>query len=281
MSIQAVAWALRQELPPVPKFILVALCERTNEETGECWPGIATVAKAVCLSERSVVTYIGALVRNGFVMRREMRGKDGRRRSNHYWIMFDRAAAPWGKQATDLPSGDDGGFENEPCANLASGEQPVENSAENEVHVQTASHGPHATVCTLHIMPEPSEIEPSESELKARAPVPPVDFNPKARATQIEEAAEQARKPKYIPVIEGSKPWQAWVKAGHPPTLRGSVKVNGKVHTGWYFDTLYPRPMQIERLPFEAPESTRDRQATGPPLPLSEFMTADDEKQFD
>ncbi len=30
MSIRAVSWAFEQKLPPIPKFVLIALCERAN-----------------------------------------------------------------------------------------------------------------------------------------------------------------------------------------------------------------------------------------------------------
>ena len=253
MSFQAVAWAFKQELPPVPKFVLVALCERANPDTGECWPGIKTVAEAVCLSERSVVTYIAALVRNGYVMRQAMRGKDGRKRTNHYWVIFDRPQAPWiGAQRDET---EESGHEDEPHANPASGEDA-------ELHAQPASYGPHATACVRHIELEPPESEPPESQQEARAPSPPVNFNPLARKEQAErlKAAEEARKPKMYPVIEGSAPWKAWVTAGHPPTLVNHVIINGKTHRGRYFPTLWP------------PKST------GPPL--SPLMTKEDEEEL-
>lgn len=242
MSFQAVAWAMKQELPVIPKFILVALCERANPDTGECWPGIETVAKAVCLSERSVVTYIAALVRNGYVMRQAMRGKDGRHRTNHYWIMFDREPAAW------ISPND------EPDANLARG-------GETELHTQTDSSGPDATGFPRHIEPEPPRLEPPESEQEDRRAAPPSSFEPNKRVSELNrlKAAEEARKPKRIAVIEGSRPWDAHVKAGHPPSRVVTVEVNGKHYRGYYFPTLYPQP-----------------KATGPPLPLG-FMTSEDE----
>jgi len=254
MSFQAVAWAIKQKLPVIPKFVLVALCERANPDTGECWPGIGTVADAVCLSERSVVTYIAALVRNGYVMRQAMRGKDGRKRANHYWIMFDRPEAVWiGAQSAETEDG----HEDEPHANLASGQ-------DSEHHAQLDSYGPRATACVPHIEPEPPGLEPLEFQQEARAPSPPMNFNPKARTEQAErlKAAEEARKPKRLPVIEGSNPWEAHVKAGHPRTLVGLVEVNGKRHRGWYFETLYPQP----------------KQSTGPPA--SGLMSPEDEEEL-
>lgn len=264
MSVVAVGWAFQQELPPVPKLVLVALCERANSETGQCWPGIEVVAKAVGLSPRSVVTYIGALVRNGFVMRQAMRGKDGRKRNNHYWILFDRQKAPWigpGGQVEELPASEN----DEDEATAATESEPHANPAHGD-HVQTDSHGPRATVCAPLIRLEPEEIEPSESEqvdsARARPQAPPdapqpspqadrpkaagrtrlSGFDPDKRNSELErlKAAEEARKPAFYAVIEGSEPWFAWVRHGHPSTLTSWVEVNGKRHRGWCFRTLYP-----------------------------------------
>lgn len=244
MSIHAVSWAFRQELPPIPKLVLIALCERANSETGECWPGIKIVAEAAGLSERSVVTYIGALVRNGYVDRQSMRGKDGRKRTNHYWILFDRIAAPWigpGTQVEEIPPLENdedeaaATTESEPHANPAHGHQ-----------AQTDSHGPCATACVPHIMPEPSVIEPSESEQVDRAPVPPTSppqsFAPNKRKREQErqKAADETRRPASFPVIEGSEPWKAWVARGHPATLTSTIEVSGRKDRGWYFPTLWP-----------------------------------------
>jgi hypothetical protein len=248
MSFEAVAWAIRQELPPLPKFVLVALCERANPDNGECWPGIKTVAKAVCLSERSVITYISALVRNGFVDRQSMRGKDGRKRSNHYWILFDRAPAAWigpGGKIEEIPASESdeeeaaeaiGPVESPPCADLAHGH-----------HVQAASHGPHAPTCTRHIELEPPVLEPPDSENASRASAPPatapIGFDRQARERELDriKAADDARKAKPVPVIEGSDPWNHWVRQGHPSDLVGKILLaNGRIDRGWYFPTLYP-----------------------------------------
>lgn len=42
MSIAARDWALRQDLKPVPKFVLVVLADAANTQ-GVCWPRISTL----------------------------------------------------------------------------------------------------------------------------------------------------------------------------------------------------------------------------------------------
>lgn len=253
MSFQAVAWAIRQkDIPTIPKFILTILCERANPETGECWPGIESIAEAVNLSPRSTVSYIGALVRNGYVEKQAMRAANGKKRNNHYWIVFDRPPVPWleiGREENSLS--DDGASDH------------VQTSAHGETeknpdsHVQTDSHGPCATACTWHSNAEPPGLEPSESEQveSPRDPAPPPAEVPKPlKPTSVQgfdrskrqaeqdriAAADKARKPQRLFVFEGSDPWKAHVRNGHPPTLKTWGEINGKRCQGWYFPTLYP-----------------------------------------
>jgi helix-turn-helix protein len=248
MSFQAVAWAMKQELPPLPKFVLVALCERANPDNGQCWPGVKTLAAAVCLSERSVVTYIAALVRNGFVMRQAMRGKDGRKRTNHYWVLFDRVPAAWigpGGKVEEMPA--DSEDEESAVEDAVPPESPPHANPAPGHHTQTGAHGPHAPACVRYIELEPPVIEPSESEILDRAPELPApaphSFDPNARRRELDrlKAAEEARRPKRLPVIQGSAPWLAWVKHGHPSDLVGTIEINGRIDRGWYFETLWPK----------------------------------------
>jgi hypothetical protein len=258
VSIPAVAWALAQVLPPVPKFVLVALCERANRKTGQCWPGIDDVAEDVCMSQRSVVTYIAALERNGFVTKQAMRRKNGQIRNNHYWINFDRQPAEWigrrGHESAELAAAAQSAklVASETVASLQQADfahgSPVDDSVDNDAdHMQLDSSGPCATAFTSQeSLAEPEEIEPEESEQVAHAPLcevkQPPGFDPKYRQAQVAKlrAAEEARKPKQYPVIEGTRAWNAWIENGHPRTLTAMVEYNGKRYRGWYFETVFP-----------------------------------------
>lgn len=245
MSIQAVAWALRQELPPVPKFVLVALCERANGKTGQCWPGIDEVAEAVCLSERSVITYIAALVRNGYVIKQAMRRKNGQKSNNHYWICFDREAAPWvgpGAKVEEMPPAEDD--ENEAADDVENAESPPDATFADGGHMKPASHGPCATAFTHKDSAEPESFKPEPAPPK-RGPIPPEmphGFDATARGSEQSRlhAAEEARKPKRIFVHEGTRAWIAWQKTrpqGFPST---QAIIEGKACRGWFFPTLFP-----------------------------------------
>lgn len=54
MSFSAIQWALPHELPPTDKLVLVTLAYHYNDESGQCNPGIATLASETGMSERSV-----------------------------------------------------------------------------------------------------------------------------------------------------------------------------------------------------------------------------------
>lgn len=41
-------------------------------------------------------------------------------------------------------------------------------------------------------------------------------------------------------VAQGTRAWDAWVKAGHPPTLAVRREIDGRVKSGWDFATLFP-----------------------------------------
>src|SRR4051812_42584961 len=90
MSLESMAWAFRQKVPPKPKMVLVALADQADERSGRVCDGKTDMkhiaAKASC-GERTLYRYIAALVRNGYV--RKQSGKD-RGSGNDYWLSMDR-----------------------------------------------------------------------------------------------------------------------------------------------------------------------------------------------
>lgn len=212
-------------------------------------------------SRQAVFNFLGLLQRNGFIDKRPRLREDGARRSSDYWLLFDRIPAKWISSFREENSSDEP--ESEETGGEGTHSGLVENSAESPLYVPSES-----APCTP--IYEPSDSNRQSPQLKdGRKPssFAPKEFSAKARTEQVQrlKAAEEARKPKRIPVIEGSRPWEAWVKAGHPRTLTCTVEVNGKFHRGWYFETekcdgLYPKRQQ----------------STGPPDPMSEFMSEAD-----
>jgi hypothetical protein len=61
MSFQAMTWAVEQELPAMQKIVLLMLANRTNPETGLCFPSHDTLAKECGMDKRSVIRQIEKL----------------------------------------------------------------------------------------------------------------------------------------------------------------------------------------------------------------------------
>ena len=278
MSIQAVGWALEQELPAGPKLVLVAIANHANHADGYCWLNAETIAKEASCKPRSVYRFGAALIRNGFLRREKKRGSDGRQRSNDYWILFNREAAKWdwGGAAHDgsdvdqddaeTHSSDDGDpldIVDDLSANLPSepslspGQSDDDDSRKGD-KTPSMSPGPTVVVVTHSITAEPSKtnplkgIDPGKTP-RGYKPPPPQPPQPMG-ATTVDGAGD------FIFVFVGTRAYEAWQKVktkeiGRP--WKQQTMKNGR--WGWHFRTLFP--------PEEKP-------------PPSSLMTADDLDQF-
>lgn len=65
--VMAACWPL-QGMSPAQKSVLISLADQANDD-GVCWPGVATIAKRTCLSERAVQEAIAWLQAVGLVFR--------------------------------------------------------------------------------------------------------------------------------------------------------------------------------------------------------------------
>ena len=87
MSINAVSWALKQELPAVTKMVLICLADHHNGETGQCNPSHKRIAKFAGVAQRTVETHLKKLVGGPGPMYIYIEHKyrpDGSRTSNQY-----------------------------------------------------------------------------------------------------------------------------------------------------------------------------------------------------
>lgn len=67
MSFQAMTWAVEQELPAMQKIVLLMLANRTNHDTGLCFPSHDTLAKECGMDKRSVIRQIEKLEAAGLL----------------------------------------------------------------------------------------------------------------------------------------------------------------------------------------------------------------------
>lgn len=93
MSIEAMAWAFRQNIPkPGAKLVLLALCDYADE-AWSCFPGQTTLAEKTSQGERTVRRHLEWLEQEGFIVS-HARFSDGRRTSNRYTIHAPRPQKP-------------------------------------------------------------------------------------------------------------------------------------------------------------------------------------------
>jgi len=108
MSVQAITWAIEQDVGvPAQKLILICLANYADK-TGVCWPGQKALAEDASMTERSVRTHIKALEAAGLISRQERRRADQTRTSDQYTLNINRKifpddGGPTGKSASDLP----------------------------------------------------------------------------------------------------------------------------------------------------------------------------------
>lgn len=279
MSIQAVAWALEQDLPARPKLVLVSICNHADHTNGYAWLRSDTIAKEAACTVRSVFNYVGALVRNGYIRKAARKGDDGKQRANDYWIMFGREETPWEWGAhQDEPVSDDGTEETEeseseaqdvvsPHAPDSCGEQGMPHAPGSHVEapeVSQDSSGPHAIGFTRYESAEPSKIK---SKKESPLAGPPRSYRPPPPQPVEPEGAIADPKATQIFVYEGTRAWKAWVaeksrQRGVNWRLTTTKIVDGRTKVGWYFPSLFP------------PERPA---ATGPPSPT---MTEEDLREL-
>jgi hypothetical protein len=111
MSLEAVAWSLRQKLDdPTAKLILISLADHQNPSTKECFPSRGRLAEAGCCSESTVKRKLAWLVEQGWIIVKPRYCQSGRQTSNAYEIVFDRKQPEnGGGQSEPLPPAEGGG----------------------------------------------------------------------------------------------------------------------------------------------------------------------------
>jgi hypothetical protein len=265
MSIQAVAWALDQDLPARPKLVLVAIANHADHTNGYCWLKASTIAKEGSCTPRSVYNFVGALIRNGYIRKALRKGEDGKQRATDYWIMFGREEKSWESAGHNEPSYADGEPDEgasdepetqdvvEPDAHRSSGETALPDErgdTRQPVEKHAGSSGPVESSFTRYESLEPSKINPrkdaraSVCERPAYSPrtyKPPPIEPPKPMGAIIAD-----KEAKMIFVFEGSRAYDAWLPVMRKQTgvscwkLTTTTIIDGKSKRGWWFPSLFP-----------------------------------------
>lgn len=105
MSLEACAWALRQQLDcPIAKLILISLADHHNASTGKCFPSRRKLAEAGCCSTRTVVRKLHYLEAEGWIAVEAHFTPSGRQDRNSYTLHFGRKGG--GGHSDTLPGND-------------------------------------------------------------------------------------------------------------------------------------------------------------------------------
>lgn len=84
-------WAFGQDVEPPAKLVLLALANRTNHETGMCFPGQELIAEECSMSVRTVRRHLKTLEDCGLLERRMRMSREGRgRTSDSYRLLIDQ-----------------------------------------------------------------------------------------------------------------------------------------------------------------------------------------------
>jgi hypothetical protein len=89
ISLMTAVWVL--PVPPARKLVLLALADWADDDGGQCFPSIATVATRASISDRQAQRHIRALMRDGWVAS-GCRARGGRR-SRRYQLAAQRIYA--------------------------------------------------------------------------------------------------------------------------------------------------------------------------------------------
>jgi len=90
MSHKATTWAWSQKsISYMSKIVLLALADRYNADTGDCFPSIRRLETDCCMSKSSILRSVDELEKAGLITAHERRDKLGRNKSNQYELHLD------------------------------------------------------------------------------------------------------------------------------------------------------------------------------------------------
>lgn len=132
MGFHAVSWVLKHsEARGLQRLVLIVLANYANDESGECWPAIATVAREAKSTPVQTKRIIGALEQAGYITRVLNAAPDNRipegRKPNLYRFVYGGSlrVPPW------LDGGPQDAREGVPSATNREGVEGTPNIQEN------------------------------------------------------------------------------------------------------------------------------------------------------
>jgi hypothetical protein len=109
MSVEALFWSTKLDVPIYEKMVAIMLADHANGKA-ECWPSKAKIAKRSSCSKGQVTRSLKLLEEWGLVEREARFHDNGKPRSNKYTLRLDRVAPPCamdGSQGDPTPEDDE------------------------------------------------------------------------------------------------------------------------------------------------------------------------------
>jgi hypothetical protein len=104
MSIEAVAWALDQDIrDPLAKLILISLANHADRTTGFCYPPMKLIAKEASCDRRTVIRKLPLLTDVGYI--RIVPDREGKQRLAHYYQLLMPGCDPQSQPPPKKQSG--------------------------------------------------------------------------------------------------------------------------------------------------------------------------------
>jgi len=126
MSLHHLTLVRDMTLKGPPRALLMALADRAND-SGECWPSIATLAKESGLSRTTVKVSLRTLKKAGFIDWKQRRDESGDLTSNRYVLTLGgRAGTALGRPGEGLGVGREPSKGRAGAAHKASVKAPIE-----------------------------------------------------------------------------------------------------------------------------------------------------------
>lgn len=199
MSIQAVAWALDQDIPNAgQKLVLIVICNHVDKDTWQWDLPIGKIKKEASMSESSVKRHVKKLCETGLLVVETNHGENGRQNWNTYRIVTrpeEQAVMAALFRGTSREPGRGEGFNLTPRDVV---QNPVDNSVDNRGEGSNVERG------------EGSNGDPPEG-FNAEPPLPSKNNN-----MTIGADARAARPPVEksggdVKIRRGTDAWDAWM----------------------------------------------------------------------
>jgi biotin operon repressor len=151
MSFQAMTWATEQELPAMQKIVLLMMANRTNHETGLCYPSLDLLSVECGMTRRSVIQQIKRLEDDGLVEVIRYKNEKLVNAPNKYRLMLGKKAVrKFSGVVNDIHQGSECSSLGSECSSLG---------VVNVVHQGSESRSPEPGI-------EPVTLEPGKEPIK-------------------------------------------------------------------------------------------------------------------